>query len=132
MCAGYYWRSHSSGEWFTLVAMTGFWTTGVLLLFYLLHVMEKFHVIPWLLIEFVFTALWTFFFLTASIAMATHAGSAAALGAAAFFGFGATAAYGVDAFFKFSGWRGGQLAQGERTVQQQTSAAPSGPLPPNY
>ncbi len=47
MCSGPQWRSQPVGEWFTLVAMTGFWTTGTLLVFYLLHVIEKFHVIPW-------------------------------------------------------------------------------------
>lgn len=37
--------------------------------------------------------------------------------AAAFFGFAAMIAYGVDCFFKFRGWRGGELAQGEKMMQ---------------
>jgi hypothetical protein len=32
-----------------------------------LHLCEKFHVIPWLLIEFVFCGLWAFFYLTTAI-----------------------------------------------------------------
>lgn len=32
-----------------------------------MHVCEKFHVIPWLLIELVFCALWAFFYLTTAI-----------------------------------------------------------------
>ncbi len=117
MCSGPYWRSSSTGEWYTFVAMTGFWTSGTLLALYLLHVIEKFHVIPWLLIELVFCSLWAFFFATAGIDSAAHAEHSAALGAAAFFGFAAALAYAGDAFLKFRGWRAGQLAQGERIVQ---------------
>ena len=89
------------GEWFIFVAMCGFWTTLTLLLFYLLHVIEKFHVIPWLLIEMVFCALWAFFFLSGAIDTAVNAKYNSALGAAAFFGFAAMAVYGYDAFIKF-------------------------------
>ena len=118
MCASAYWRSQSVGSWFSFVAMTGFWTTGTLLLFYLLHVIEKFHVIPWMLIEFVFCAVWAFFYATAALDAAVHASSAAAFGAAAFFGFVAVGVYAYDAFIKCKGWRANQLAQGERTVQR--------------
>ena len=37
---------------------------------YLVHAIEKFHVIPWLMIEFGFCALWSFFFFTAALAFA--------------------------------------------------------------
>merc|ERR1719499_2813366 len=84
MSAGAYWRSQTVGNWFCFVTMTAFWTTGTLLVFYLLHVIEKFHVIPWMLVEM--------------------------------------AVCGYDAFLKFSGWRAGQLAQGERTVQHDTTS----------
>ena len=47
----------------------------------------------------------------------------AALAAAGFFGFVAMFVYGVDAFFKFRGWRAGQLAQGERKVTRTTEPA---------
>lgn len=125
MCAGAYWRDTSTGEWYTFVSMTGFWTSGILLLFYLLHVVEKFHVIPWMLIETVYCAAWAFFFVTAAIDAAVHASSKAALGVGSFFGFCAAAAYGYDAFLKFQGYRAGMLAQGERTVQRSTAEVAS-------
>ena len=93
-------------------------TTGALLLFYLLHVIEKFHVIPWMLIELIYCGVWAFFFFTAAVDAAVKAKHAAALGAAAFFGFVAMGVYGYDAFLKFQAWRAGQLGQGQRTVQQ--------------
>ncbi|XP_043589186.1 CKLF-like MARVEL transmembrane domain-containing protein 8 isoform X3 [Bombus pyrosoma] len=43
--------SHSNfsrGAWFNTVAMGGFWFTGILLVFYLFHIVEKFSKIPWL------------------------------------------------------------------------------------
>ena len=128
MCAPAWWRAHSSGNWFSFVSMTAFWTTGTLLLFYLLHVIEKFHVIPWLLIETVFCTLWTFFYMTTAIdtaVKANHAG--AAFGAASFFGFVGMALYGYDAFIKLQGYRAGQLAQGQRTVQQSTTSQVQSP-----
>ena len=67
MCSGSYFRNISTGQWTDFVAMTGFWVSGILLFFYLLHVMEKFHVIPWLMIEMGFCCLWSFFFLTCSL-----------------------------------------------------------------
>ena len=74
MCSGSYFRNISTGAWTDFVAMTGFWVSGILLIFYLLHVMEKFHVIPWLTIEMGFCCLWSFFFFTCSIHMAVQAG----------------------------------------------------------
>ncbi len=127
MASGAHWRSRSVGSWFCFVTMTAFWTTGTLLVLYLLHVIEKFHVIPWMLIEFVFCTLWTFFYFTASLDAAVNASYEPALGAACFFGFLAMAAYGYDAFLKFRGYRAGQLAQGERTVQQATVSGVQGP-----
>ncbi|RXG56852.1 hypothetical protein Avbf_18215 [Armadillidium vulgare] len=67
--------------------------------------------------EFGYTALWTFFYLTAASACAAWGGYYAAWAAAAFFGFCAMIAYGVDAFFKFKGMRGGEIAQGERNIE---------------
>ncbi len=79
-----------------------------------------------LLIEFVYCALWSFFFLTTSIDTASRAHHNSALGAASFFGFAATVAYAADAFLKFRGFRAGQLAQGERMVQKTTSSVAAG------
>merc|ERR1712037_288070 len=108
------------GEWFIFTAMTAFWVSLVLLVMYLVHAIEKFHVIPWLMIEFGFCALWSFFFFTAALAFAVKAGPAS-LVAGAVFGFACCLVYGTDAVFKFQGWRAGQLAQGERRVTE-TSA----------
>jgi len=38
--------SHSRGGWFNTVAMGGFWFTGILLVLYLFHIVEKFSRIP--------------------------------------------------------------------------------------
>lgn len=46
--------------------MTGFWFTGILLVFYLFHIVEKFYKMPWLKIEFVFCALWTLLYVIAA------------------------------------------------------------------
>jgi len=80
-------------------------------------------VIPWLMLEFGFYALWSFFYFTAAIAAAVK-GYVSALAAAAVFGFLAMLVYGVDAGFKFKGWRAGELAQGERkvTVEQRSGS----------
>ncbi|XP_037790945.1 CKLF-like MARVEL transmembrane domain-containing protein 4 [Penaeus monodon] len=103
--------------WFSFVSMTGFWVTGILLVLYLMHVLEKFHMVPWLFQELGYCALWTFFYFTASTACASWGGYYPAWAAAAFFGYAAMIAYGVDAFFKFKGWRSGEMAQGERQMR---------------
>jgi hypothetical protein len=46
-------------------------------------------------------------------------------GAASFFGFATAIVYGYDAFIKFTGWRAGQLAQGQRVVQDTEIRAAS-------
>ena len=72
LCSTPYYREQPVGEWFVFVAMTAFWITLVTLFMYLLHAMEKFHVIPWLMIEFGFCALWTFFYFSAALAAAVE------------------------------------------------------------
>ena len=73
MSSGVHFRELTTAEWTDFVAMTAFWVTGILLIFYLLHVIEKFHVIPWMTIEMGFTILWAFFYLTCSIDLAINA-----------------------------------------------------------
>ena len=75
MCASPYYKEEPVGEWFVFVSMTGFWVSLVLMLMYLFHAMEKFHVIPWLMIEFGFCALWTFFYFAAALAAAVEVGN---------------------------------------------------------
>jgi len=123
MCTSPYYREQPVGEWFVFVAMTAFWVSLVTLFMYLFHAMEKFHVIPWLMIEFGFCALWTFFYFSAALAAAVEAPNSAPLGAASFFGFLGMLLYGYDALLKFKGWRGGHLAQGERKVTQTVTGS---------
>ena len=123
ICSGSYYRETATAEWTDFVAMTGFWFSGVLLVFYLVHVIEKFHVIPWVTIELGFCGLWTFFYFTCALDLAVQAskGSVSAFAAASFFSFVAIGIYGFDAFLKFKAFKAGQLAQGERVVQQSES-----------
>ncbi|XP_059058992.1 CKLF-like MARVEL transmembrane domain-containing protein 4 [Achroia grisella] len=111
--------------YFSWISMIAFWFTGILLGFYLFHMVEKFYKIPWLKIEFVFCALWTLLYLLAAILATTVHDNPHS--AAAFFGFVATAAYAVDAFLKWRAVRGGGLAQGSRVVSKQTTSVESPP-----
>lgn len=126
--ASNYWRSTSVLEWSYFVSMTAFWVTLILIVMYLFHFIEKFHVIPWAVIELGFCGLWSFFYLTTSIDNAVNAAKfkqTSALSALAFFGFVACGVYAADAFLKYKCWRSGQFVQGERSVQQSESAAKS-------
>lgn len=61
-----YFSHLSRGSFFNTVAMIGFWFSGIMLVFYLFHVCEKFHKIPWLKIEMYFCAAWTLLYMLAS------------------------------------------------------------------
>ena len=105
--------------------MTAFWVTGILLIMYVLHVIEKFHVIPWLLIEMIFCGTWSLFYLSTGIDCAVKANqyaSTSSLAATSVFSFVTLIVYGYDTFINYSEWRAGQLAQGERRVQQTQSS----------
>ncbi|RZC34410.1 CKLF-like MARVEL transmembrane domain-containing protein 8, partial [Asbolus verrucosus] len=117
---------HSRGSYFIFVSMTGFWFTGFLLLFYLFHIVEKFYKIPWLKIELVFCGLWAVLYLIASCLAATL--GVEGFSVAAFFGFCAMVVYCADAYFKWRAIHDGQLAQGERVIQKQTTVT----TPPTY
>lgn len=99
--------------------MTAFWFTGILLVFYVFHVVERYFRIPWIQIELIFCALWTVLYLIAAILAATVPQSGAYT-SAAFFGFCAMVAYGYDAWLKFKAHKSGEIAQGQRKVVQQT------------
>ncbi|XP_044751602.1 CKLF-like MARVEL transmembrane domain-containing protein 4 [Coccinella septempunctata] len=111
--------SHTRGGFFNFVALVAVLFTGILLIFYLLHIIEKTFRIPWLMVEFAFCAIWAFGFFAVSIMAATY-GSDAYL-VAAFFGFCCMVAYAFDAFLKYSALKRGEIAQGERTAQKQTN-----------
>ncbi|GLG92480.1 Uncharacterized protein GBIM_00170 [Gryllus bimaculatus] len=118
-------RHFSRGEWFNTVAMGGFWFTGIMLVLYLFHVVEKFYRIPWLKIEFVFCAIWTVFYLiAASLACAAGNVSEANI-VAGIFGYVAMVLYAYDAFLKFQGIRSGAIAQGDRVVNKSSSTTTS-------
>ncbi|XP_041989284.1 MARVEL domain-containing protein 1-like [Aricia agestis] len=110
----------SKSQYFMWISMIAFWYTGILLGFYLFHIVEKFYKIPWLKMEMCFTCLWAPLYLLAAILAITVEDSAHY--AAAFFGFCATAAYALDAFLKWRGVRAGGLAQGTRVVSKQTTS----------
>lgn len=69
------------GSFFSTVAMTGFWFTGIMFLLYLFQIVYKAQRIPWLQIEMWFSAAITLFFLLAS-ALAADMGSGAYIAAA--------------------------------------------------
>uniref|UniRef100_T1JEB9 MARVEL domain-containing protein n=1 Tax=Strigamia maritima TaxID=126957 RepID=T1JEB9_STRMM len=123
MASGYAGSTHPRGSWFNFVAVTGFWVSGTLLFMYLFHGIERLHMIPWLLLEFVFCLVWTIFYLIGASLVAAWASASEAYGAAAFFGFVAMVVYGYDTFIKFRGWRSGNIAQGERQMSSSTTTA---------
>ncbi|XP_034829091.1 CKLF-like MARVEL transmembrane domain-containing protein 4 [Maniola hyperantus] len=116
----------NQGTYFSWISMIAFWFSGILLGLYLFHLVEKFYKIPWLKIEFVFTAVWTLLYLIAAILVGTAYYDDAHT-AAAFFGSVATVAYALDAVVKFLAVRAGGLAQGSRVVSKQTTSAVSSP-----
>uniref|UniRef100_A0A170WWN5 Cklf-like protein marvel transmembrane domain-containing protein 4 n=1 Tax=Triatoma infestans TaxID=30076 RepID=A0A170WWN5_TRIIF len=70
----------------SLICGLGFWFTGVLLVFYLFHIIEKFFKVPWLKIELIYGGLWTLMLLIGSTLCAAYMGHAAAFGVITFFG----------------------------------------------
>ncbi|KAG6453010.1 CKLF-like MARVEL transmembrane domain-containing protein 4 [Manduca sexta] len=120
-------NNQTTGSFFSWISMIAFWFTGILLGFYLFHLVEKFYKIPWLKIEFVFCALWTLFYLIVSIMATTVHDNPHS--AAAFFGFVAMAVYAVDCFLKWKAVRAGGLAQGTRVVSKQTTSTVESPPP---
>ncbi|OQR73644.1 hypothetical protein BIW11_09607 [Tropilaelaps mercedesae] len=105
-------RFDGASNWFSFVAMTGFWVTLLLLAFYMLHLLEKLLFIPWPQAELGYTALWSALYLIAGVVAALKGGEEEALAAAAFFGFVGMLLYGADAFLKYKAWRSGAVTHG--------------------
>lgn len=101
-----------ASNWFSFVAMTGFWITLVLLVFYMLHLLEKLLFIPWPQAELGYTALWAALYFIAAAVAASKGGDEEALAAAAFFGFVGMILYGFDAFLKYKAWKSGASSYG--------------------
>ncbi|KRT79991.1 hypothetical protein AMK59_7699, partial [Oryctes borbonicus] len=90
---------HSTGSVFSTVANIGFWCTGILLIFYLFHIIEKFYKIPWLKFEFIFCLVMAILYFIMAILAVTFNNLYYEI--AGIFGFICMAAYGFDAFLKF-------------------------------
>ncbi|XP_015914632.1 plasmolipin [Parasteatoda tepidariorum] len=121
----------SPGGWYGFVAMTAFWVTLLLIIGYLFHIIERTHFIPWVLVELIYSTVWTVFFFIAGCVAASRGGMDPAWGAASFFAFVAMLLYGYDAYERYMHWRNGGIAQGERTTNT-TNAPSNAPSYPTY
>ncbi|XP_056635386.1 CKLF-like MARVEL transmembrane domain-containing protein 4 [Diorhabda sublineata] len=115
--------TRSRGSFFNFVAMFGFWFTGILLAFYLFHLIEKLYRVPWLKLEFVYCCIWTGFYMIASSLAVSYNSEAYIV--AGVFGFCAMVVYGIDAFLKYKAVQNGEIAQGERSNNKQTTTVSS-------
>jgi len=115
--------SFGASGWGAFVGFVGFLLVIAWLVFYLFHVHEAAANVPWLLIEMICYAIWTFFLIIAGIALAVLSGSYAGLycnnlilrcwwnqvhsaaGAASFFAFAAAVVFGFQTFLIFRDWR---------------------------
>ncbi|KAB0797992.1 hypothetical protein PPYR_08985 [Photinus pyralis] len=113
--------SLSMGKFYSTVSMFGVWTTGILLILYLFHIIEKLYKIPWIHFQLFFNGILALCFLICSSMVANS--TISAFHAAAFFGFSATIIYALDSYFKFRAMRAGALAQGERQITKETTTA---------
>jgi len=105
----------------------GFWVTGLLLVFYLFHAIEKFYKVPWLKIELIYSGIWALNLFIGSTMCAAYMGASAVFGVVAFLGYIVMILYGYDAFLKFRAVQSGEIAQGERRVEKTTTTAASSP-----
>ncbi|KAK5646854.1 hypothetical protein RI129_005318 [Pyrocoelia pectoralis] len=96
---------HSTGKFFSTVSMLGVWVSGILLIFYLFHIIEKTYRIPWVHFQLFFCGILSLCLLIAST----------------FFGYSAMIIYGIDSYLKFRAMRAGALAQGERQIAKETT-----------
>jgi len=101
--------------WGGFVGFLGFFLVLAWLFFYLFHVHDAAPNVPWLLIELIFYAIWTFFLLVAGIALAVLASDwgndywgskiRSGAGAGSFFAFAAAIVFGFHTFLVFRDWR---------------------------
>ena len=107
------WSGTGSGPWTEFVSVNGLWFTGFLLIGHMLHLFDKYPTLcicflpvgHWMETEFVFCALWTFFYAICSIAMIAAYANYVADIVAAIFSIVATGIYGYDAFLRFKARR---------------------------
>ncbi|XP_013147184.1 PREDICTED: CKLF-like MARVEL transmembrane domain-containing protein 4 [Papilio polytes] len=119
--------NNGRGVYFNIVAQVGLWFSGILLLLYLFHIVEKYHKFKWLVIEMIVCGVLAFLYLIASTIVVAF--GSAAYSAGGFFGYLAMVVYGGDAFLKMRAWRAGELAQGQRVMTKQTHITTPSALP---
>ncbi|GBM83364.1 hypothetical protein AVEN_73150-1 [Araneus ventricosus] len=140
----------SNSNWFNFVASTGLTVTGLLLVLYLTHIVEKLKFFPWLAVELLYSATWTLFYIIAvdvvikefceflqellysatwtlfymiaALVVAVKGGRDDAWAAAGFFGFVGAILYAADCYTKYKSWRDGVPAQGEKPVSPNYAA----------
>ncbi|KPJ13299.1 CKLF-like MARVEL transmembrane domain-containing protein 4 [Papilio machaon] len=119
--------NNGRGVYFNILTHIGLWFSGILLLLYLFHIVEKYHKFKWLVIEMIVCGVIAFLYLIASTIVVAF--GSAAYSAGGFFGYLAMVVYGADAFFKMRAWRAGELAQGHRVMTKQTHVTTPPALP---
>ncbi|KAF2898809.1 hypothetical protein ILUMI_07373 [Ignelater luminosus] len=120
---------HSSGKWFSTVSMFGVFVTGILLICYLFHVVEKYYKAPWIKFELFYCSIMAFCLLIASVMTAPM--ESAAFQAASFFGFTAMILYAFDAYSKYVAMKSGALAQVSDKQKSKDKETPAVPAPTN-
>ncbi|KAG7161242.1 CKLF-like MARVEL transmembrane domain-containing protein 4 [Homarus americanus] len=99
----------SPANWISFVAMSGFWTSAVLLFLFIINVVALLSIIPWFMLEFGYTVIWTFFWFVSGCVAADYTvrGAGDAFAVAAFFSFVAMCIYGFTAFLFYKKFREG-------------------------
>ncbi|KAB7504701.1 hypothetical protein Anas_14276 [Armadillidium nasatum] len=102
MSTGFPYNSTRDADYISFVTVCGLLISGILLFLYFINAVVYFTVIPWLLIELVYNALWCFFCFVGGIVGAVfsskHAVGDVGYAASAFFLFLAMCVYGYYAF----------------------------------
>ncbi|XP_018020183.1 CKLF-like MARVEL transmembrane domain-containing protein 4 [Hyalella azteca] len=114
---------HARSNYLAFVAMTGFWSSAILLFLYVINVVTYLTIVPWVRVELFYTALMAFFAFVAGCVAADGAanGFDAPYGAAAFFGFALMLVYAANAFILFRLMRDGvRLVTTETTTVTTT------------
>ena len=111
-------------EWAQFVSVTGIFGTGLLLGFYLFHIIEKLSKVPWIMIEMGFCILWSFFYLTVGLDFIVKGTKLARTKTDDFLTFGTSffcffgvIVYGIDGFLKFKGWKEGRNGLAQRDLR---------------
>ena len=111
-------------EWGQFVSVTGFLGTGLLLGFYLFHIIEKLSKVPWIMIEMGFCILWSFLYLTVGLDFIVKGTKLARTKTDDFLTFGTSffcfcgvIVYGIDGFLKFKGWKEGRNGLAQRDLR---------------